>query len=300
MNELLQSIRADLLSRRMLPLVAAVALGLLGAVAYAVSSIAGGGSAKPPAITSASLPAGAGSLPVTPAPANPREAVSETPAGARYQTRGATRDPFKSLIPTPAAKATAGASAQGTSPNTSKSVSVSPGNTGGGATPTTAPARPAPAPRPRSKPRPVLLYNVSVLFGLAPSAPGQQPTLTPYEDMKLFEPLPAAKTPLVVFIGVNKAGDHAAFALVVPAILRGPGKCVPSDTQCQAIELAAGQSEELEYAGTSEQSVAFELQVVRIAKRSSPAGAAQAVYRRQSKVGRRALSRLGLQTLKLQ
>jgi hypothetical protein len=99
MIEFLQSLRSDLFSRRLLPFVALAAVALISAVGYAVSA---GSSSTPPAPV-ASLPSipvtgSAPALPVTVAPANPNEAVSETPGGVRYQSEGPTRDPF---IPLP-------------------------------------------------------------------------------------------------------------------------------------------------------------------------------------------------------
>lgn len=297
MNELVQSIRADLASRRLAPLLALFVLGLLGAFAYV--ALGGSGTAKPPAtIAQTPLPSG---LPVAVAPPNATAAASETPAGLRYQTHDPARNPFEPLVKT--SPQSAGASSGGSSPNSSTGGSGAGGKAGSspaGGGESTVPAAKAPAPaRPKSQskptltPRPLAVYSVSAMFGPAPS-PGQQPALTPYEDMKQFEPLRADKAILLVFLGVAKTGDRAVFALTVPPILRGPATCYPSATQCQAIELLAGQSEELEYTTTSGQSVAFELQVIKISKRAATAATAHRV----SKAGRLALLRAGLSSLR--
>lgn len=310
MNELLQSIKADLLSRRLLPVLVLLCVGLLGAVAFV--ALGGKQEAKPPTpVAAAPLPSG---LPVTIAPPSATAAVSETPAGSRYQAHDPSRNPF---LPLPGAAGTANAAAassssksQGSSSSSTSSSTTgsnsgasggSSGSSGGGTT--TAPKAKPPAKKTSSKkptdfkPRPDLLFDVSVLFGPAPASPEQQPTLTPFEELKLYEPLPAAKTPLLVYIGVTKVGEKAAFALVVPPILRGPAVCVPSQSQCQAIALAAGQTEELEYVKSSGEAVAFELKVVKVAHRSSASGAS-AKARRISKAGRLALSRAGLLALR--
>lgn len=317
MNELLQSIKADLLSRHMLPLLAAGALALLGALAYV--ALAGGGSesSKPPA-PAPSATASSG-LPVSIAPPNTTAAAAaETPAGIQYQSQGPTRDPFSS----PAVASTGGGTTGSASTSTSNSTSGGTSGKGGassggggsssgkaGAAPSSPPkvappTSPGPvpkrsAPTPAPKPEIVPFYDVSALFGPAPANPGEPATLTPYEDMKRFEPLPAAKDARIVFAGVvSKDGkQRAVFGLVMPPILRGQASCFPSATHCQWIELDAGKSEELEYVSSSGEALAFELQVVKIVKRSSPAGASAAKALQASMAGRRALIQAGLSPL---
>ena len=81
------------------------------------------------------------------------------------------------------------------------------------------------------------------------------------------------------------------------AILHGPGSCLPSATQCQAVELKPKQSEQLEYLTSSGQTVTYELQVVSIdAGKASAASAAGALHG-ESKAGRELLRRAGLTAL---
>ena len=108
MIEFLQSLRSDLSSRRLLPFVALAAVALIAAVAYAVTGGSGSSTPKPVAsLPSISVTGSASALPVTVAPTNPNEAVSETPGGVRYQSEGATRDPFIPLPSPPATKTAA-------------------------------------------------------------------------------------------------------------------------------------------------------------------------------------------------
>jgi hypothetical protein len=321
-NELLQSIKADLLSRQMLPLLAAGALALVGALAY-VALAGGGGESKPPApVPAATASSG---LPISIAPPDTTAAAAaETPAGVRYQTQGPTRDPFSSPVGVPTSGGTTAGASTAASTSTSTSNSTSGGTPGkggassggGGGSPSkagTAPASPPKvsppsatgpvpkrsAPMPAPKPEIVPFYDVSALFGPAPANPGEPATLTPYEDMKRFEPLPAAKDARIVFAGVvSKDGrQRAVFGLVTPPILRGQASCFPSATHCQWIELGAGKSEELEYVSSNGEAVAFELKVVKIVKRSSPAGTGASRALQASMAGRRALIQAGLSPL---
>src|SRR6202046_5811546 len=104
MTEFLQSIKTDLLSRRLLPFVALLGLVLLAAVGYSVKGGSSSSAPAPVASTPSTPVTGASVLGVTVASANPNEAVSETPGGVRYQSQGPTRDPFVPLPRAPAAK----------------------------------------------------------------------------------------------------------------------------------------------------------------------------------------------------
>ncbi len=290
MNEFLRSIKSDLLSRRLLPFVALAAIALIAAVAFTV----GGGSSSTPPAPSVNVPnvpiGGAGTLAVAVAPANPNEAVSETPGGSRYQSQGPTRDPFVPL-PSPPAKtenATGANPSSGPSTGGSTSGGSSQGGSSGGSGSGGAPTEPAPAPAPAPKKssKPKLEYDVSVLFGPASTTPGQPATLTPYQSLKLGEPFPSKQDVRISFQRVSVNGKGAIFKLVLPPILHGNGFCLPSNSECETIDLEAGHVEELEYLEASGQVAVYELKVVSIAKKNSAAAARAA--RRAKAATRRA------------
>jgi hypothetical protein len=277
MTEFLQSIRADLFSRRLLPFVALVGVALIAAVAYAVT----GGSSSPAPVSSTAAPSptapgGAAGLPVAVAPASPNQAVSETPAGVRYQSQSPTRDPFVPLPSPPAAKSasTSGSASSSGKSSAAGSSSGSKGSTGAGApggkeAPVPAPAKPTKPSKPR------VAYDVSVLFGRASTTPGQIATPVPYENLKLLQPLPSKQDVRVSFERVTINGKGAVFKFVVPPILRGSGICLPSTSECQTIDLEAGHAEELEYIEANGQAIVYELKVVSIVKKSGGASAAR-------------------------
>ncbi len=279
MTELMRSIKADLLSRRLLPALVVLGVALIAAVAYAAT----GGSAGP----SSSTPAGAaavgaaasgapGSRPVSVAAANPEQAVSETPGGARYQSQGPTRDPFVPL-PTPKAATSTGTAKSSSSSSGSSSGRSSSGGSsgngksgGGGGSPAPVPAKPPAPAKPRNP------YTVSVLFGVPSSTPGHSATLVPYPNLSLGQSLPSKQDSRIVFERVTSTGKGAIFKLVVPPILRGTGICLPSQSECETIDLEAGHYEVLEYVEASGQNVSYEVGVVSIVKNSGSAGAARA------------------------
>jgi hypothetical protein len=290
MIELLQSIRSDLLSRRLLPFVALATLALIAAIAFTIGG--GGSSSSPtPLANVPSVPvSGASTLPVAVAPANPNEAVSETPGGLRYQSQGPTRDPFVPLPSPPASKSEstsggAGSSASSGNPGGSGSGGSSSGGSSGGSGGGQKAPAPTPAPGPNKPSKPQLSYDVSVLFGPASTTPGQPATLAPYQSLKLGQPFPSKQDVRIAFERVTANGSGAVFKLLVPPILHGTGACLPSNSECQTIDLEAGHTEELEYVEANGQIVVYELKVVSIAKKSS-ASAARAA--RRAKVARAA------------
>jgi hypothetical protein len=292
MNELLASLKADLLDRRLLPVLVLLGAVLAAAIAYAVL---GGGSSSPATPVAKVAPAGStpshgASLSVSEAPSNPNAATAETTEGGRYQHHSGARNPFSPLS-SPKAKSASSANSGTSSTSTPKSSSSSSSGSGassgsGGTTPTTpatpaTPAEPAPAePKPTTPHKPKTVYVVNVLFGLAPTTPGQLSQLTPFAGLKRLEPLPSASNPKIIFAGVNDTGKGAIFTLDGEAILKGQGTCMPSATQCEAIVLAAGQNEEFEYVEANGQSATYELKIVNIVKRQASAARAARLNRR--------------------
>jgi hypothetical protein len=307
MTEFLNALKADLLERQMRPLLAAAGVALAAALGYA--ALAGGSTTAPPEPlprgSSAAVRAGLSGIPITQAPPNPNAAVAETPSGAVattvHQRGGAVRNPFTPLPSPPApAKATV-TPATGTTPAGSTSAGSS--AKGGTAAPSAgsgssskSSAGTAPAPTPKSAPpaKPKTVYDVSVLFGIAaPGTPSQSAQLKSYPELTRKQPLPSAKQPLVVFRGVTAGGKSATFTLVGEAILHGGGKCLPNPAQCEAIELAAGKTEEFEYQPPGAAPVTYRLELVAITASKASAAAAKAAYSRESKVGGELLRRIG-------
>jgi hypothetical protein len=307
MNAFLDSLRADLLDRRLRPLVALLGVALLGALAYAAF---GGSSSPTPPVESGAVAHATGAIALSPVNTEAAQAVAETPGGSD-QTGGATRNPFKQL-PQPKATQTKAASstAAGSSPSSSSSApSSSPSSsssTGGaraksgagtesGSSGNSTPAEPKPAPAP-SKPKTV--YEVAALFGAAPPAtPLANAQLTSYAKLKLQQPLPSAKQPLIVFRGVVAGGKSATFTLVGEAIIRGSGACRPSPAQCQVIDLQKGQTEELEYVPLVGPPTTYMLHIVDIKSAKAKTSAAHAASVLQSAAGLKLLRETGLQAI---
>jgi len=283
-------LKSDLLGRRLLPLVVALGLILAGAVAYAVLGSSGGSSSTPVVSLGASLPPIPPSL-ATPAPGDPNQAVSETTSGVHYQRVGAARDPF-SKLPEPKAKTATKASSSSSSSSSSSagaSQGASSGSSSSGSSPSSGGTTPSSPSNPKSEtPKKKVLqrsFQVALLFGLAPPL-GQNPQLTPYENLKRLTPLPDKEHALLVYSGVSSSGQGALFTLLHEAIVKGGGICLPSATQCEMIDMPVGKTEELQYIGSEGQPVVYLLQVVSIVKHETTSTPLAA---RVSKAGRKLL-----------
>jgi hypothetical protein len=269
MSGFLNSLKADLLESRTRALLLLMLAALAGAVAYAVL---GGGSNTPPPPPTIPTGAGVGSFGIAavPAPPNTRQALAEVTSGAPLQRDGASRDPF---APLPGALATVSSPASGSSTNSkSGSSGSSTGKSGGTKATSEAPEESPKASKPSRPAKPKTVYHVEARFGPAPAGtPPQNAQLSAFENLRSGQKLPTTGTPLVAFEGVTAGGRRAKFKLLSEAFLRGVARCMPSVSLCQAITLAQGEFEEIEYLPPGAPPVVYELQVVKITPSSAAA-----------------------------
>jgi hypothetical protein len=291
MRAMLSSIKADLLSRRLLPVFALLGFLALAALAYALLAGHTSGPAPTPATSSNPAVANVPGPAVSAAAPSTSAAVSETTSGSSKHHHGSgSRDPFKPLPETAAEKkanasaaSAAGGSGSGSgSGSTEGNGSEGSGSSSGSSSPSPAPSKPAPA---KAKPKPKPVYETTVLFGQAPT-PEAENELTPYTNLKRLQPLPSATDPRIAYMGVSPSGKGAIFSLVSEAILHGSGICVPSPAQCEAIDLGIGKSEELEYFEADGQTVLYRLQVKSITKSERSASSARKANAAVSAAGR--------------
>jgi hypothetical protein len=300
MKSFLDSLRSDLLDRRFLPVLALLGAALLAALAFAVL---GGGSStsstSPATRASSGVTAAAGAVVITQTPpAN--DAVAETTSGA-HQSSSAPHNPFTPLPSTKAKSSAKASSASASSPSSSgsnpsssaNSSAPSPSTGAGSSTPST-PAKPTkPKPKPAQK-----IYHVDVLFGAAPvgTAPQNIP-LTAFNNLTRLYPLAVSGEAPLVFTGVTAGGVSAIFTIVREVFPHGPAVCHPSASQCQAIQLKPGQSEELEYIPSSGQALVYRLELVSITAAKASAAKAADLFHTTSRAGRALLHTAGLSAL---
>jgi hypothetical protein len=285
----LDAIKADLSDRRLRVIVIVVAVALVGAIGYAV--LGGGSQSSTPTAAAGPVAAGAGGAPSlgqSSTSSNPNAAKAETTYGAHYQHNAKLVDPFVQLASsTTTTSKTSSAGSSGKS--SSGSAGSSKGSGSSSSSSTSAASTPSPsssstssggssgasAPSTSPKPKTHTEYRVTVELGTAPNA-GESPKLKVYKGVKSGVALPSKSHQLVVLKAASAAGKApvetpatATFALSSSPIVNGPGKCLPTDTQCESVKLTPGQVEELQYTEAGGQTVAYLLRISAVTTKTS-------------------------------
>jgi hypothetical protein len=305
MTEFLQSLKSDLLDRRLLPLVALVTVALVGALAYVLLS--GGGGAAAPQASVAPTPATPGShgLLASQTTTSAARAVAETVNGAPQQRRGSAHNPF---TPLPGA-ATAATSKVLPATSASKAASATgTGSTSGASSKSEAPKTESSTPssggssKPSKPAKPKAAYSVAVQFGvLPPGTSAEAASLQSFLGLSKATPLPSKKERLIEFLGVTVSGASRSASFAIEAeLLPSPGgsaTCLPSPVQCKVINLKEGRTEQLLYLSPSGQTVTYELRVVSIAPTSASSAAVKRALSAQVAAAGHLLSGNGLLSL---
>jgi hypothetical protein len=254
----LRDLRSDLVEKRLWPLAL-----LLVAALVAV-----------PLVLAKSPQARTGSAPAAPvAPTSPSSPIAGVPAVSVVTTPtsgapllGHAKDPFQQqhLAPKPKTASTG---------TTSPSGAGGTGSAPGGATP------------PKAK-KVYVVASVNVLFGKAGG------TLRKIDDVPRLTPLPSAADPVLIFLGVRGDLKTAVFMVSSDLHVHGAGRCTPSRSECDAIELKADDVALLDVTGANGKVTEYELALVKIAlQRTASKAKAQAAYARASRAGARLLHR---------
>lgn len=274
MTDFLNSLKSDLLDRRMLPLLVGLAVAVVAALGYAVL----GGSSAPARLKPVPLTAHATGIVVSQAPANSDQPVAETTNGTAVQRKGNARNPFAPIavasvkVSTSSTSKTSSSSSSSSSPSTTAPSGSSKGESVG-----SSPTKPR-------RTKIITHFHVTAQFGVVPPAPAPGTPALPsqlksYDNLAVDQPLPSKDNPQLVYLGVLlPAGKAAVFALSGEAILHGNATCLPSATQCRAIALQPKQSELLETFDASNNPVTYEVKLVSITKTVTTASAAKAAH----------------------
>jgi hypothetical protein len=266
MPPFLKNIAHDLVEKRLWP----VAVALVAAV-VAVPFLLGGSDvpATPPASAAAAAAksAAAGQSPVS---------LDTTLPSGEYDRAGKVRNPFRQpKVKTPGTPSANPAG--GTAPDkTTTTGGTGTGGTGTG-TPGTTPATPAP-----TKPDTVDTYRLTLRFGTA----GHLRTIS---DLARLSPLPSTDNPFFVYLGVLKDGQTAVFLISSDVSATGDGKCRPSASDCQTIEVKEGDTEFFDMKD-GDTPVQYEMDVLHLDKTTAAdqqvtAAQARAAAARHSKAG---------------
>ncbi len=302
----LRLLAADLRERQILPAVVLLVILAIGIPLYASVELS-----KSSAPTPVSPP------PVDVAPPNGLPYPTQEASGA--QTAPLQHSTvYKGHEPNPFQRTGSSSGSSSSSKTTTTAATTTPA--------TTAPATTTPTPTPTttttttpsSKPKPIssaapatLTKDQAYEINAVSTYGAQKDTLN---NMQRLTPLPANSTTELVYIGVLKGGKRAAFLLTDAAAAKlsasKSAKCVPSRSDCEVIELAAG--EQLETTPTSSggslSSFTFKLSAIRgrtypsssaamTARRSASAAGEQVVVQSQAPALARFFYALGLDAL---
>jgi hypothetical protein len=269
-----RTILNDLVDLRLWP----IALALVAAL-VAVPVMLGGGATAPrsaPADPTANVPGNTGGT--------AQAAISvSSPSTDPKDRPGAVRNPFvQHKAPAPADTTTAVAPTPTPTP-IGTLPSPSTGAAGGGYTVT--PIVPGSGGGKRDA-TVENVWRVNLRFG----EPGQQKLR---HDIPRLTPLPSATNPFFVFLGVMEDHKTAVFLVSSDATATGDGKCKPNPTQCDTIEMKAGDTEFFDVAQGTAGVVQYELDLLKIFhdKVKGTAAAAKAA-RKVSKDGKNVVDEL--------
>ncbi|HKG02497.1 MAG TPA: hypothetical protein VKB03_04900 [Conexibacter sp.] len=260
----------ELVERRLWP-VALVLVAALVAVPLLLAK-------SPPATTDEPAPAPAAVAAAASAAALPGEPVVSVAQGDEPDAplRGHAKNPFRQQHVQAESAATATTATATTDSTNSGSGSSGASGGGGGDSNSGGGAQPQP------EPQPTFTYaSVDVRFGHA----GKQ--LRAIRDVPRLTPLPSATNPIVVFLGTRRDRRTAVFLVSTDVHVQGLGQCVPSRSNCEAIELRDGETAFLDFTAADGSVDQYELDLVRVTLHETTSEAvAQRAYARTSRVGR--------------
>jgi hypothetical protein len=131
------------------------------------------------------------------------------------------------------------------------------------------------------------VWAVNLRFG----QPGAQKV---HHEVPRLTPLPSATNPFFVFLGVMKDHKTAVFLISSDATATGDGTCKPNPTQCDTIELKAGDTEFFDVAQGNAGVVQYELDLIKVThtKVTGTAAAAAKASKNVSKDGKDVVTEL--------
>ncbi len=253
----LRNIWADLVEKRLWPVALALLVGIVAVPVMLAKSSEG---------TVANDPTAPGAVANNAVVAKADKAIAlntAVAATARRNRAGTPRNPFKQLFVVKDTATTTGGTTDTTGSSTPSSGGT-PTNSGGTTTP-------------KPKTTTTDVYRVNLRFGQA----GGMHTI---KNIARLTPLPSATNPFFVFLGVKNDGHTAVFLVSSDAKATGDGTCKPSSSDCETIEMGAGDTEFFDLT-TDSGVVQFQMDVISIAHTTVTREVAKAAHARASRIG---------------
>jgi hypothetical protein len=287
MKALVLGVIQDLRERRLLPVAILLAAALIGVPAFMLKPAAE--APAPVAVAPVTAPPGADGLP-TPEQALQGSAkplvtlaVLDEPSNlASFESK----DPFKPLQKLenglPTADGTAVAAAADQTAKSGGGATTDGGSTGGGGTAPTVPDLPGSTPVTPTDPQAPEEKKFTYTLDATLDGPNG---LRHYRNMPRLRMLPSENSPLLVFLGVDAAGEKAVFLVdSTVTILDGEGTCSPARNACATLSLEPGERQTF----TDGDGEKYTIQIDQIRERSlaSLAKAARAASKRKRLVAK--------------
>lgn len=280
-----QKIIGELREKRLWP----VAVALLVAIV-----------AVPVVLSNSSAPA-----PVRPAPQpTPPPAAATSLRTLNVQTThahsrltGRARDPFtqQKVVVTSTTSSTTTAATTATSTATSAASTAAAATTSTPSSGSSASTNTSTSSAPSSETSPAPSVTVKTTYyydavDLAFGKFGKQ--LKTYPDVDRLHIFPSSQSPVAVYLGLKRNAKTAVFLLSSGVSVSGLGKCIPSRTNCDFLDLQVDQPEILLAEGANGVVSTYELEVTRVhlVTVSSAAAAARMANARISHAGRKAVA----------
>jgi hypothetical protein len=276
----LRNLLNELVERRLWPVALLLVLALV-AVPLLVSKPTSSKDAGAPAATPTEAPAAAAAAARRPGDTPPggEPVVSVAQADEpNAPLRGHAKNPFRQqhLDPNASSAGTTSAGATSTAGGSDTSGTRGTSGTGGSGTGGNSGHQAPPSSQPTYE-----YASIDVRFGRA----GHK--LRTIEDVPRLTPLPNANHPIVVFLGMRRDHETAVFLVSTDVHVQGLGQCVPSQRDCEAIELRRGDAAFFDYTQSDGDVEQYELDLDTVTLLTTTSQAvAQRAYARVSRIGK--------------
>ena len=202
---------------------------------------------------------------------------------------GSRKNPFRPAIAATAAKPVQAVKATNTGGETKSGTATTGGTSVGSGTDISGPATPVtpvtPVVGPAVPEKTYELYSLKVRFGESTS------TELPTRTLKRLKALPSSEDAAVIYLGLLKDKKTAVFLVDGAATVQGDGKCLPSASDCQTLQMKRGDTAFIDMpGGDGAGDRQFQLDLVKIrTSETTDAKAARRSYAAEARGGRTAL-----------
>lgn len=211
--------------------------------------------------------------------------ASATDREAGRDVVGSSKDPFRPAIPARKAPKPKTSSSSTGGSGLAKPAGGSGGSSGGGMSTPSTPSTPSytpptytPPSTTPSAPKTYEVATIAVRFGSSTSTRNVR-------NLPRLKALPSVAEPVLIYLGLRDDNRTAVFMVEAGALARGDGRCVPSPSDCQTIEIKPGETEfiDIKRGGSS---IQYQLDYIKVRRKKATASQARRAYSSEAAGGR--------------